>query len=99
MFIFSQWSFKTIEAVRIEQEYREQNKGSKYTVNRLKGLGEMDAEETEQTLINPETRTLKQITVEDISAVNVLFDQLMGTGVTARKKFIQEHSQEATYDI
>ena len=64
-----------------------------------KHVGEMDADETEQTLINPATRTLKQITVDDIEAVNVLFDQLMGTGVTARKKFIQEHSQEATYDI
>ena len=81
------------------EEYREQNKNSKYTVNRMKGLGEMDADETEQTLINPATRTLKQITVEDVDAVNILFDQLMGTGVTARKKFIQEHSQEATYDI
>ena len=64
-----------------------------------KHVGEMDAEETEQTLINPETRTLRQITVEDVSAVNILFDQLMGTGVTARKKFIQEHSQEATYGV
>ena len=81
------------------EEYREQNKNSKYTVNRMKGLGEMDADETEQTLINPATRTLKQITVEDVDAVNILFDQLMGTGVTARNKFIQEHSQESTYDI
>ena len=81
------------------EEFREKNINSKYTVNRLKGLGEMDADETEQTLINPATRTLKQITVDDIEAVNVLFDQLMGAGVTARKKFIQEHSQEATYDI
>ena len=81
------------------EEFREQNKGKKYTVNRLKGLGEMDAEETEKTLTDPTQRIIKQITIEDVKAADVLFEQLMGTGVTARKQFIKEHSKEATYEV
>lgn len=81
------------------EEFREQNKGKKYTVNRLKGLGEMDAEETEKTLTDPTQRIIKQISVEDVKAADVLFEQLMGTGVTARKQFIKEHSKEATYEV
>ena len=81
------------------EEFRQKNIGKKYTVNRLKGLGEMDVEETEETLTNPEKRIIQQITVEDVKAADVLFEQLMGTGVTARKQYIKEHSKEATYAI
>lgn len=63
-----------------------------------KYVGEMSVEETEQTLTDPNERILKQITVEDVSAADVLFDQLMGTGVTARKEYIKLHSKEATYN-
>lgn len=79
------------------EEYRNQNKGKKYLVNRLKGLGEMSAEETEETLVHPDTRNIKQITVEDAEATNTLFEQLMGAAVAPRKAFIQQHSAEATY--
>ena len=81
------------------EEFKAQHPGKKIQVNRLKGLGEMDVDETEETLTNPENRIIKQITVEDVEACNVLFDQLMGTGVVARKKYIKEHSKEATYAI
>ncbi len=81
------------------EEFKAKHPGKKIQVNRLKGLGEMDVDETEETLTNPENRIIKQITVEDIEACNVLFDQLMGTGVVARKKYIKEHSKEATYAI
>lgn len=77
-------------------EFQEKNKGKKYQVNRFKGLGEMDVDETD-ILVDPEIRTLCQVTVEDAAAANVLFDQLMGAGVAPRKKFIQDHSKEATY--
>ncbi len=70
----------------------------KYTVNRMKGLGEMSVDETEETLIDPNNRIIKQITVEDAAAADLLFDQLMGTGVTARKEFIKLHSAEAEYN-
>lgn len=81
------------------EEFRVKNKNRKYQVNRLKGLGEMDVEETEETLTNPANRIIKQITVDDIPTTNSLFEQLMGTGVVARKQFIKEHSKEATYAI
>ena len=64
----------------------------------MKGLGEMSVEETEQTLTDPNERIIKQITVEDAEAADLLFDQLMGTGVTARKMYIKNHSEEATYN-
>ena len=79
-------------------KFQEQNRGKKYQVSRFKGLGEMDVDETD-ILVDPEIRTLCQVTVEDINAANVLFDQLMGTGVAPRKKFIQDHSEEATYGV
>ena len=80
------------------EKFKKENQTKKYTVNRMKGLGEMSVEETEQTLTDPNERILKQITVEDVSAANVLFEQLMGTGVTARKEYIRLHSQEAVYN-
>lgn len=79
--------------------YREENKGKKYTVNRLKGLGEMSVEETEETLTDPDNRILHKVTVNDIPAANKLFEDLMGTTVSERKNFIKAHSQEATYAI
>ena len=74
------------------------NKGKKYIIGRMKGLGEMSVDETEETLTDPNRRIIKQITVDDDKATTILFDQLMGTGVTARKAYIKEHSKEATYN-
>ena len=78
------------------EEYRKTHTG-KYLVTRMKGLGEMDVEEVEETLTNPEQRIIKQITVRDIEKTDMLFDNLMGTAILPRKKFIQEHSAEASY--
>ena len=80
------------------EQFRKENAGRKYTVNRLKGLGEMDVEETEETLTDPENRIIKQITVEDVKKADQLFEDLMGAGITPRKKYIQEHSAEAKYN-
>ena len=77
------------------EEYRKTHIGKKYTVGRMKGLGEMDVDETEETLTNPENRIIKQITVEDIKATDHLFDTLMGTGIIGRKEYIKTHSEEA----
>ena len=81
------------------EEFRQNHAGKNYQVNRLKGLGEMNVEETEETLIDPNERIIKQITVDDIESANILFEQLMGTAVTPRKQFIKEHSKEATYAV
>ena len=66
----------------------------KIQVNRMKGLGEMSVDETEETLTDPENRIIKQITVEDVDAADELFDDLMGTKVIPRKEFIRVHSAE-----
>ena len=79
-------------------KYQKENKGKKYQVGRMKGLGEMDVEETEETLTDPNNRIIKQITIEDIVATDKLFNDLMGNAVIPRKRYIKEHSTEATYN-
>ena len=64
----------------------------------MKGLGEMDVEETEETLTDPSNRIIKQISVEDITAADKFFNDLMGNAVIPRKRYIKEHSAEATYN-
>ena len=78
--------------------FKKENPGKSITVNRFKGLGELDPEETEETLIDPENRIIKQVTVEDVDAATKLFDDLMGTAVVPRKLYIKQHSKEATYN-
>ena len=80
------------------EEYRAKHKGKKYQVNRLKGLGELSAEETE-ILTDPNQRIINQITVSDAKLADLLFDNLMGEAVTPRKNFIKSHSKEATYGV
>ena len=91
--------YKYIKNDEALEEFRKANTGRSYQVNRMKGLGEMDVDETEETLTDPEQRIIKQITVEDVNAANKLFDDLMGTAISPRKKFIQEHSEEATGNV
>ena len=81
------------------EEFKKAHPGKKLVVNRLKGLGEMSADETEETLTNPDNRIIKQITVEDVESANKLFDNLMGDAVIPRKSFIKEHSKEAIGNV
>jgi DNA gyrase subunit B len=60
---------------------------------RMKGLGEMNADELWETTMNPATRVLLRVTVEDVAAVNETFEKLMGPDVEPRKKFIQAHAK------
>ena len=80
------------------EEFKKTIGDKKITVNRMKGLGEMSVDETEETLTDPDNRIIKQITVEDAAAADKLFNDLMGTAIVARKDFIKEHSKEATYN-
>ena len=79
-------------------EYRKAHPSKKLTLTRMKGLGEMDKDET-VILLDPEQRIINQVTVEDAKAADRLFDDLMGDAVTPRKRYIQEHSAEATFQI
>ena len=81
------------------EKFREANPKGKYLVTRLKGLGEMSIDETEETLTDPANRIIKQITVEDIESTDKLFDDLMGTSSIPRKEYIKNHSEEAEGDI
>ena len=71
----------------------------KFELGRMKGLGEMDAHEMAETVMNPETRTLKQITMDDAAAAAEIFISLMGESVTPRKKFIEENAWRANVDV
>lgn len=79
------------------EEYKNQHSGKKFLVNRLKGLGEMDAEELAETIIDAENRIIKQITVEDAKKATDLFEQLMGSSAELRKQYIIEHAGEVEY--
>ena len=70
-----------------------------FDLGRMKGLGEMDPEEMAETVMNPNTRILKQITMEDAAAVASVFMNLMGESVTPRKKFIEDNAERANVDV
>ena len=80
------------------EEFRK-NTTKKFELGRMKGLGEMDPPEMEETVMNPETRTLKQITMEDATAVAKTFMSLMGEAVTPRKDFIEKNAERANVDV
>ncbi|MBI4057910.1 DNA gyrase subunit B [Candidatus Microgenomates bacterium] len=77
---------------------REKGNG-KVVVQRYKGLGEMNPSQLWETTMDPEARTLKQITIEDAEEADRIFTMLMGEEVPPRKKFIQTHAKLATLDI
>ena len=79
--------------------FRIQNNGKKFELGRMKGLGEMDPDEMAETVMNPETRTLKLITMEDAEMVAKTFMSLMGEAVEPRKKFIADNSWRANIDV
>ncbi len=78
--------------------YRKKQKGS-FTLQRYKGLGEMDASQLWETTLNPETRILKQVEIEDSRLASQVTEILMGTEVAPRKAFIYENAHEALLDV
>jgi DNA gyrase subunit B len=80
------------------ERYRRNHK-SNFTLQRYKGLGEMDAEQLWETTLNPETRILKRIEIEDGRMASDITELLMGNDVPPRKMFIYEHAQDAALDI
>ncbi|WP_410075301.1 DNA gyrase/topoisomerase IV subunit B [Anaerostipes sp.] len=79
-------------------KYRANHKGS-FTLQRYKGLGEMDAQQLWETTLNPESRTLKQIEIEDARMASDVTSMLMGSDVPPRRQFIYENANDAMLDI
>lgn len=69
----------------------------KYDMQRYKGLGEMDSEQLWETTMEPETRTLLQVSIEDAAAAELAVSELMGDQVEPRKEFIQKHARDVRF--
>lgn len=86
-------------AEEAEEETTKAKRTPKISVQRYKGLGEMNSDELWETTMDPARRILKQVKIDDAVEADMVFDMLMGTDVPARKSFIQSHAKEATIDV
>ena len=89
------WSEEEREAAVKEMG---QGKDASVSVQRYKGLGEMNAEQLWETTMNPETRTLRQVTIESAAEADHIFSMLMGDEVPPRREFIETHARYARID-
>ena len=80
------------------EKYRQRVNGP-FTLQRYKGLGEMDADQLWETTLNPETRVMKRVEIEDARMASAVTEMLMGTEVPPRRAFIYENAQEAELDV
>jgi DNA gyrase subunit B len=80
------------------EKYRQKHASGTFTLQRYKGLGEMDPEQLWETTLNPDTRILKQVEIEDAKMAASVTSMLMGSEVPPRKQFIYTHADEAEID-
>lgn len=93
------YAFSDTERDERIAELKRETPGQNINIQRYKGLGEMNPEQLWETTMRPETRVLKQVTIEDTAKADAIFTTLMGSMVPPRKKFIQTHAKLATLDV
>lgn len=81
------------------ENYRKKHKNQKFTLQRYKGLGEMDADQLWETTLDPKNRRLKRVEIEDGRLASEITEILMGTQVPPRRDFIYEHARDAELDV
>ena len=81
------------------EKYRKAHAGEKFTLQRYKGLGEMDADQLWETTLNPKTRMMKRIEIEDGMMASEVTALLMGNDVPPRREYIYKHAHDADLDI
>ena len=93
----SEYCFNDEERLQFIQKYADGNEGGIHT-QRYKGLGEMNPEQLWETTMNPETRYLKQVTIENAAETDYIFSMLMGDDVAPRREFIEKNATYANID-